>query len=87
MFLAQKVEIKNEGKYELDFLLMGGQPIREPIAAQGAMVMNSQSDVNRAYQEYQMGTFGIPWEHVIDDDEWQEHVSKHAHLMSRDRRL
>ena len=83
MWDVQDLVVKNEdSNAELDFLFLGGEPIREPIAAQGAMVMNTNADVNLAYSEYQKGQFGVPWDHAIDDNEWLEHVAKYRHLMS-----
>lgn len=39
------------------FLLISGRPIHEPVAWQGPIVMNTQEELNIAFQEYQQGTF------------------------------
>ncbi|MBN1552369.1 pirin family protein [bacterium] len=39
------------------FLLIAGQPIKEPIAWYGPIVMNSQEELQTAFEEYQQGTF------------------------------
>jgi quercetin 2,3-dioxygenase len=39
------------------FLLASGQPIGEPVAWYGPIVMNSQEELRIAFEEYQNGTF------------------------------
>ena len=39
------------------FLLIPGKPIREPVAWQGPIVMNTQEELRLAFEEYQKGTF------------------------------
>jgi hypothetical protein len=41
----------------LRFLLFSGQPIKEPIAWRGPIVMNTQEELREAFQEYEKGTF------------------------------
>ena len=45
------------GDQELSFLLLAGQPIREPVARQGPFVMNTRAELETAFREYQNGTF------------------------------
>ncbi len=42
----------------LDVVVLGGRPIREPLAWAGPFVMNTKSEVLQAYEDFQRGVFG-----------------------------
>src|SRR5207302_9714597 len=43
---------------ELEVLVLGGRPIREPVAWLGPFVMNTRDEVIQAYEDYQAGRLG-----------------------------
>ena len=45
------------GEAGLRFLLISGKPIREPVAWQGPIVMNTKAELETAYRELQEGGF------------------------------
>ena len=45
------------GDHGIRFLLVSGQPIEEPVAWYGPIVMNTQEQLQKAYTELREGTF------------------------------
>ncbi|MFA6363035.1 pirin family protein [Methanoregula sp.] len=45
------------GKSGVRFLFFSGKPLREPIAWGGPIVMNTQEELQQAFDEYERGTF------------------------------
>ena len=53
---GDQVTVSTEEK-GVRFLLVSGKPIGEPVAWYGPIVMNTQEELQIAFDEYQKGTF------------------------------
>lgn len=52
------VVAENAGPGGLDFLLVGGRPLNEPVARYGPFVMNEPHEIHQAIRDYQAGRMG-----------------------------
>jgi len=50
--------ISVEAKSDATLLVMGGEPIVEPVVGHGPFVMNSRAEIQEAFEEYQLGKMG-----------------------------
>jgi redox-sensitive bicupin YhaK (pirin superfamily) len=51
-------EISIEAIKDSIVLILSGEPLNEPIAANGPFVMNTESEIKQAYEDYYNGNFG-----------------------------
>lgn len=66
---GEGIEVENPGERQLEFLFLAGGPFNEPVASYGPFVMNTQKELQQAFQDYQRGTFGHMDDIPVDDDD------------------
>lgn len=65
---AESQPVASANGWEL--LILGGLPIREPIARYGPFVMNTRQEIIDAFEDFQAGRMGtIPVPHLTSEDE------------------
>ncbi|KAJ3683531.1 hypothetical protein LUZ60_013758 [Juncus effusus] len=53
------VEVWNKGEGALRFVLVGGEPLDEPVVQHGPFVMNTRAEIVQAMEDYRMGRNGF----------------------------
>jgi hypothetical protein len=53
---GDRITVRSESK-PVRFLLVSGRPLKEPIAWHGPIVMNTDEEIETAFQEFQNGSF------------------------------
>ncbi len=54
---GEEISIRSKGKSVV--LLLSGEPINEPIVSYGPFVMNSEAEIRKAIDDYNLGKFGV----------------------------
>jgi redox-sensitive bicupin YhaK (pirin superfamily) len=58
--LRVRADAEQESRHpSLEILVLGGQPIREPVVHYGPFVMNSKAEIIQALDDYQAGKLGV----------------------------
>ncbi len=56
---GDQIEVKSEAGAR--FLLIAGQPIREPVVPYGPFVMNTEAEIRQVFEDIKSGNFAQPW--------------------------
>jgi quercetin 2,3-dioxygenase len=55
---GEGVRIEATAVEETKLLVLGGEPFSEPIVGHGPFVMNSRAEIQKAFEDYQLGKMG-----------------------------
>jgi quercetin 2,3-dioxygenase len=78
VIIAEAADHHDPHVRELELLVLGGRPIREPVAWYGPFVMNKREEIERALRDFEAGRLGqVPAVHATptDDVALQAHSS------------
>jgi hypothetical protein len=61
----QAADAQDSNGPALELFILGGQPIREPVAHYGPFVMNTKEELIQAIEDYQSGRLGVIPENAL----------------------
>ena len=69
-FVSVSADDRQDGRTPtMEVLVLGGRPIREPVAWGGPFVMNTKAEVLQAFEDFQKGRMGqVPVVHGLSND-------------------
>lgn len=54
---GNKIKVKSDQNEDVRFLMVGANPIKEPISRRGPFVMNTKEEIEKAFKDYREGRF------------------------------
>jgi len=56
---GDSITIEADTHEPFDVILLGGEPIGEPVEQYGPFVMNTRAELQQAFEDYQRGRLGV----------------------------